>query len=239
MCAIFCVTSTLIHTSAQSPSSRSTTPWSAFRRRRSMRWTKFRPGPPGAPEGRGSARARLEGLPHFAVHDALAVVAERVARDHTPPETDGAGVAQVLGDLPAAGEAAEDEPDGSGADTEAAHGTRDEELRHAVIDGGTGQGACAGTARRACRRGRACAAAHDQRKADGLGSPQDHERKAVRIAEPVEELVGLAVADLAERRESARARGRRQIVEVIAIDALDPEPVTHCVTRIANTDRHD
>src|SRR5579863_4686032 len=45
----------------------------------------------------GLGGAGLERLPHFAVHDALEVVAGRVARDDAPPEGDGGGVAQVLG----------------------------------------------------------------------------------------------------------------------------------------------
>src|ERR1700739_5164357 len=60
-------------------------------------------------------RARSDGikhLAHFAVDDSLLVAAPRVGSDHAAPEAHGAGVAQVLDDLPASGEAAEDQLDG-------------------------------------------------------------------------------------------------------------------------------
>ncbi len=180
--------------------------------------------------------AGLERLPHLAVHDALAVIAARVARDHAPPETDGAGVAQVFGDFPASGEAAEDEPHRGGADAEAALGAGDEEFRHAVVDGGAwrrarGSAALGGSARHA--------AAHDQREAHGLGRACRMTRgKRVGVAEPVEELVGLAVTDFAQGGETAGAGARRQVVQIIAIDALDPEAVAFRVARVAHTNRH-
>src|SRR6185312_6248864 len=82
------------------------------------------------------------------------------------------------------------------------------------------------------------AATHDQREADRLGGSEDDQGEGVGVPEPVEELVGLTMADLTERRERAGAGGRRQIVEIIAIDALDPEAVAFRVSCIAHTNRH-
>src|SRR5215471_12261706 len=53
--------------------------------------------------------AGLEHLANFAVDDALLIAAAGVARDDAAPEAHRRCIAQVLADLPATGEAAEDE----------------------------------------------------------------------------------------------------------------------------------
>src|SRR5207248_9116563 len=82
-------------------------------------------------------RARAPGikhLAHLAVDDALLVAAARVASDHAAPEVHGVGIAQVLGDLPASREAAQDQLHGGLADSQPAPRARYEKLRHAVVD---------------------------------------------------------------------------------------------------------
>src|SRR5262245_43026016 len=89
---------------------------------------------------RGLLRARqagIENLADFSIGHALLVLALRVVGHDAPPERHGHGVAQVLGDFPAAGETVEDELDGELADAAAAEGAAHEELRHAVIAGRT------------------------------------------------------------------------------------------------------
>src|SRR5262249_58531872 len=113
--------------------------------------------------------------------DALLIAAAGVARDDAPPETHRGGVAQVFADLPASSEAAEDELHRSLADTEPPPGTRHEELRHPVLDTRLGGGR---------RR------AQYAREAHGLPALQDYEWKGVRIAEPMSDLVRLAMTHL-------------------------------------------
>src|SRR3954462_8731618 len=77
---------------------------------------------------------RIKDLPHLTVDHPLLVTAARVAGNHPPPETDSTGIAQVLGDFPAAGEAIEDEIDGRAAHPQPTAVPGDEKLRHAVFN---------------------------------------------------------------------------------------------------------
>src|SRR5581483_11754816 len=83
----------------------------------------------GPPPGR-------EHLPHLAVDDPLLESPLRVARDHASPEAHRAGITQVLDDLPASGEAVEDQACGSLADPSASAGPGHEELGHAIARAG-------------------------------------------------------------------------------------------------------
>src|SRR5687767_5557261 len=83
----------------------------------------------------GARNSGLEYLPHFAIGHALLVSTLRVVSYDAPPEGNGDGIAKILGDLPAAREAIQDELDGEPADAAATPGARDEEFRHPVVDG--------------------------------------------------------------------------------------------------------
>src|SRR5688572_15787065 len=174
--------------------------------------------------GRGALSAGVEHLTDFAVGDAFLVAALRVPRDHAAPERHGDRVAQVLGDLPAPGETIEDELDRGATDAAAAVRARDEEFGHAVIDG------------RPARRG---TAARDHRETHRVGTAHDDEGIHRRISEPAGQLVLRAVADFAERRRAEHAGvERREIVEIVAVDAFDPLAIAAVAARITNTDGH-
>src|SRR4051812_7441688 len=156
----------------------------------------------------GTRDARLEHLSDFAIENTLLKTTLGVVGDHSPPECDGDRIAQVFGDFPAPGKSIEDEFDGETAHAAAPESARDEKLRHTVVD------------RRLAWH---AAAARHHRETDGIGAPQDQQRVHGGIAEPARELVGLAVADLAERGRAEHAGvQRRKIVEVFAVDAFDP-----------------
>src|SRR5207244_12121133 len=55
-------------------------------------------------------------------------------------------------------------------------------------------------------------------------------------AEPTHDLIRLAVPYFAEGREHSGVGS--EVVEIVAIDALDPEPVAIGRSRITHTDRH-
>src|SRR5262245_5838964 len=150
----------------------------------------------------GARETRIEDLSYFAIGHALLVFALGVVSHDAAPERDGDGIAKVFGDFPAAREAVEDELDGELADAAATVGPADEELGHAVVDG------WAARHRAACHHG----------EAHGLGAAQDHQRVHGRIAKPARELVGFAVADLAQRSRAEHAGvQRRKIIQVIAV----------------------
>src|SRR5215472_300541 len=84
---------------------------------RSRSWPEAAPVAPRAARLRGTRRrARIKHLVHFAVDDALLVIAARIAADHAAPEAHRIGVAQVFGDLPAPGEAIQDQLDRAAPD---------------------------------------------------------------------------------------------------------------------------
>src|SRR5579862_1873251 len=75
---------------------------------------------PSCPEAAGPARARLERLPrsfhariedlvHLPVEHPFLISPARVTGYHAAPEADSPTVAQILGDLPGAGKAGEDQ----------------------------------------------------------------------------------------------------------------------------------
>src|SRR6187549_3009087 len=83
----------------------------------------------------GTRDARLENLSDFSIENALLKTTLSVVSDHAPPECDRDRIAQVLGDFPASCETIEDEFHREAAHAAAPEGARDEELRHAVVDG--------------------------------------------------------------------------------------------------------
>src|SRR2546430_2117304 len=158
----------------------------------------------------------------FALAYAGAFLTYRVALmlgDHAAPEAHGVGIAQVLGDLPAPREAAQDQLHGGLADTQPAPRARHEKLRHAVLE--------------ARWRGRGCDA-HHARKTHRLAALHDHQRKGVRIAEPVCDQVRLAVSHLTEFGKQPGAG--IEVIRVITVDALDPQPVGGCPPGTAPAD---
>src|SRR5262249_10769233 len=169
----------------------------------------------------GRRLAGLEHLANFPVDDALLVAAAGVARDDAAPEAHRRRIAQVLADLPAAGEAAEDELHRRLADAEPPSGTQHEELGHPVVD--------------ARRRSRGDRTQHTC-KPNRLTALQDNERKSVWVTEPVRDLVGRAGPDLSQDGEDPRAGV--EIIEVVAVNALDPQAVGGRRPRIAHTDTH-
>src|SRR5262249_41285691 len=175
----------------------------------------------GAAAGGVARLPRTEHLVPFAVDDALLVAAAGVGRDHPPPEIHRTRVAQILADLPAAGEAAEDESHRLPPDAETAPRARDEELRHAVI----------GARRRRAREG-----TQHAREPDRLLAAHDHERIGVGIGDPVRDKVGLAAAYAGQARKEPGAG--IEGVEVLAVDTLDPQPVRGRTPRVTHTDQH-
>ena len=172
----------------------------------------------------GTRDARLENLSDFSIENTLLKTALGVVSDHAPPECDRDRIAQVLGDFPASCKTIEDELDGEAAHAAAAEGARDEELRHAVVDGGFA--------------GRRAATRHHG-ESHGLGAAQDDECIDGGVAEPARELVGFAVADFAQRSGAEHAGvQRRKIVEVIAVDAFDPLAIAGVAAGITDTDCH-
>src|SRR5450755_355102 len=154
--------------------------------------------------------ARLKKLADFAVDNALLILAARIRRDHPAPEIHGGRISQVLVDFPASRKAVENDLHRGLADSATPLGARDEELGHAVID------ACASRKPRH---------AHNHRKANRYGGFRDEEGVRAGIGEPARDLVGLAMANFAEDRKSPGVE-RRQVIEIVAIDILDPEPIT-------------
>src|SRR5690349_20504266 len=90
------------------------------------------------PETPSSPRPRTipggEGLADFAVSGFLLEFPAGVFGEDGPPEADGGFVVEELGDLPAAGEAIEDQLSGVATDAEAPGFEGDEKLGHAKID---------------------------------------------------------------------------------------------------------
>src|SRR5207237_10635563 len=71
-------------------------------------------------------------------------------------------------------------------------------------------------------------------KTHRLAALHDHQRKGVRIAEPVCDQVRLAVSHLTEFGKQPGAG--IEVIQVITVDALDPQPVGGCGAGIAHTD---
>jgi hypothetical protein len=161
-------------------------------------------------------------LANLAVDHSLLVATPRVAGHHPPPKTDSRGIAQVLGDLPPTGEPIEYEVDGRTAHPQTPAGSRNEKLRHAVLNNG---------------RTRRLVACH-HREADSLRRLENDERKRIAIAKPARNLVRLAVPYFAQDGKQARAQGR-EIVQIIAIDIANPESITLGGASISNADSHD
>src|SRR5260370_27302194 len=111
----------------------------------------------------------MEGRGSLGVDRSLRVAAAGVAGHHPPPETDSTRIAQVLGDLPPAGEAVQDEIDSRPAHTQAPACAGNEKLRHAVLDDG--------------RSARMRASGH-HRKSDALRGFENDEGKRVAVTEP-------------------------------------------------------
>src|SRR5688572_28115617 len=172
---------------------------------------------------RRAGHAGFEHLPDFTIGDALLVLALGVVSHDAAPERHRHGVAQVLGDFPAAGETIEDELDRELADPASAMASAHEELRHAEVDRWP-----------AWHR-----AARHHGESHRLAAAQDDEWIDRRIAEPARQLVGFAVTDLAERSRAEHAGvQRRKIIEVVAVDAFDPLAIAGSAARIPDTDRH-
>src|SRR5688572_25880742 len=127
----------------------------------------------------GAREPRIENLPDFAIGHALLVSALGVVSHDAAPERHGDGIAQVLGDLPAACEPVEYELDCELADAATAKRPSDEEFGHAVIHG---------------RPAAFSAALRHDGETHGFVAPQDDQRIYRKIPEPARELVGGAVA---------------------------------------------
>src|SRR5688572_8715805 len=134
---------------------------------------------------RRARHAGFEHLPDFTIGDALLVLALGVVSHDAAPERHRHRVAQVLGDLPAAGETIEDELDRELADAAATIGSSHEELRHPEVD------------RRPARH----RAARHHGETHRLGAAQDDEWIDGRVAEPARQLVGFEIG-----RASCRGR---------------------------------
>src|SRR6185437_1307706 len=165
---------------------------------------------------------RGEDLPHLAIDHSFLVPPQGIARHHPAPEVDRVRITQVLGDLPGTGESVEDQLHRGASDAQAAAGTHDEKLGHAVLD------------RRAAGRG---GTARHHGEPDALLGLQDDERIGAAVAEPPGDLVGLAMTHLAEPREEPRVL-HGEVIQVFAVDAADPEPVALGGPRIAHADCH-
>ena len=79
--------------------------------------------------------------------------------------------------------------------------------------------------------------AHHESESHALSALRDDEGVRLRIGEPVRDLVGLAMTDLAQDGEDSGVE-RGKIVEVVAIDAFDPQAIGLRKARITNADRH-
>src|ERR1700722_12628985 len=177
--------------------------------------------PPAAASAHPPLRTRLSGNKHlvdFAVRDALGEAALRVAADDAAPETHRGRIPQIFGDLPAPGEATEYQLYRGLPYPQTPPRARDEELRQAIVD---------------ARLARGRQHAHHARKTHRLLPAQNDERIGVGVSEPVRDLIRLAVTDLPEPREQAGAG--IEVIEVIAVDALDPQAVGRCRPGIAHT----
>ena len=75
----------------------------------------------------------------------------------------------------------------------------------------------------------------DHGEAHRLVAVKNCQHLGVAIGEPAQQLVGLAMPDLAQRREYAGCRGG-QIVQVVAIDPLDPAAIVACAAAVPEAD---
>ena len=145
------------------------------------------------------------------------------AGNDVAPETHRASIAQIFRHFPLSGKAAEDELRRVTADSEPAIFRQHEELRHAVVD------------RRLAARD--VDRAHDERESCGCVGLQDQERMSPIIRKPARQKVRLAVTEFAQYRENPGVE-HGKIVQIVAVDALDPLAVVRRPLRITDTDRH-
>jgi hypothetical protein len=161
-----------------------------------------------------------ERLAHFSMCHFLLKLPAGVFRQDGAPETDGRFVVGELGDLPAAGEAVEDQLSRIAPDPQAPRLQRDEELGHAEVD------LVATIARRAA----------DEREAGGLLVLQDDQGIGAVIGEPPGHQFRL---HLTGGREHAGVHAHlRQVFQVLRVLSLDPLTVAWRVQGIADTDGH-
>src|SRR6185312_7373692 len=170
-----------------------------------------------------TVRTGLEHLAHLAVEQSFLIFAVSVGGDDASPEAHCGGVALELRYFPASGEAIEDQLNRHAPDPQAAPRSRDEKLGHAIVD---------------LRLRRQGGAASDHGEADVLGSLQDDQRKSVAVPKPARHLVRLTVPDLAEGGKQARRIHRREIVEIVAVDTLDPQAIPFGGACVSHTDGH-
>jgi uncharacterized membrane protein len=83
--------------------------------------------------------------------------------------------------------------------------------------------------------GAASAPLIDHRKSGALVAVQNGHDLGVRIRIPAHQLVGHAMADLAQCRKDAGRRGR-QIVQILAVNALDPAAIVASITTVPDAD---
>src|SRR6185437_5803692 len=81
-------------------------------------------------------------------------------------------------------------------------------------------------------------AARNHGEAHVLRSLHDDQREGIPVAEPANNLIRFAVPDLAEGGKQAGGVQRGEIVEIVAVDALDPQPIPFGGARISHTDDH-
>ncbi len=153
---------------------------------------------------------------------ALLVAPVGIGADHAAPEGDGLRVTQVFHDVPATGEAIEDQPHGLLAHAAAAPGraTKNSAIEYSAAP----RPAAPGPVRTIA-------------KPTGRSSLSTRQQVGAGIGKPAGQLVGLAVADFGQRRKQTGAE-RRQVIEVIAIDRFDPGAVAARLACVADADRH-
>jgi phenylacetate-CoA ligase len=175
----------------------------------------------GAVESACRARPRRsEVMADFAIGCAFPVVAARIHRHHVSPEADSRRIARILEYFPTARESVEYESHGAAPDAPSPGTARHEELRHAELRFPR----CVSLPRHHC-------------KTRGLLVIENGEQRGRPIHQPALQLVGLAVADLAQRRKDPGVQ-QAQVIEIVAIHALDPLKVPGIGARIAQAYRH-
>ena len=88
------------------------------------------------------------------------------------------------------------------------------------------------------RRSARCVAGRNDSETRRPVAAQDCQHVNLAVGKPAHEMIGCAVANLTQSRKEAGMR-RRQIVQILAVDAFDPDTISRHTAGVADCDRHD
>ena len=155
------------------------------------------------------------------MHACFAELSVRVLGNCGAPEFDGRLVVEEFRDLPGACEAIEDELCSIAPDSETSGARVDKKFGHAKVD------LLALVARRPAY----------EREANRAIVFEDDKGVSAVVSEPASHQLGFLLAVCREHPGVHAQIG--EVVEILWILALNPEPILRRVLRISNTDRHD